>query len=138
MWERHAKGTRPTPPARRVVIASTDGKLSISATLMAELGSPDRVDLYADRERQTIGITGGDDYGIGGCNGSAGSGGICASGVLSVMGVAPDQRVARPKFEMTRHEGRPMLVIWPLVSVYGPDDTAASTPDPAASASVDA
>lgn len=129
MWERHVKGTRPTPPARRVVIASSDGKLSISATLMTDLGSPDRVDLYADREQQTIGITGGDDYGIGGCNGSAGSGGICASGVLSVMGVAPDQRVPRPKFEMTHHEGRPMLVIWPRVSMEEPDVEVADPED---------
>lgn len=119
MWQKHEKGTGANPIPRRAVAMSDDGKLSISATLMEELGRPETVDVYADHAEGRVGVVAGTDYRVMGIKGGNTVGTVSTSGALSAMGVVPHQRVARPRFEMTVHEGKPMLVVWPSIWAEG-------------------
>jgi len=118
MWKKHEKGTGANPVPRRAVTMSDDGKLSISATLMDELGRPDTVDVYPDHDDWRVGIVAGTDYRVSSTKGST-VGTVCTAGALSALGIIPELRVARPRFDMVQHEGRPMLVVWPDIKAEG-------------------
>jgi len=115
MWEKHVKCTGLASATGRTVTMSRDGKLTVSSTLMDELGRPASVDIYVDRDEGRIGLTPGPSYQVVRANDSACVGTVSTTGTLNAMRMDADVRVRHPRFEVATHDGQPMLVVWPLI-----------------------
>lgn len=103
---------------RRELILYDDRRLSISSALIVELGIPDRVDICIEHESRRIGITPGTSLKLSRDKrvATTHTRKVSLARTLWKMRVPLRAQVWQPMFDMIRHDGQPVLVVWPCVS----------------------